>query len=146
MKKLLKNILNCCKLQIVFRSKTRLGNKFRFKDRILKDLTSSVVYKFQCGHCAEYYYGKYVGNLKVRIGEHIGTSSLTIKQIKPKNSSLANYLRFCNHSASYDDFSIVTRENKSFLLESKESLFTMRDKSTLNRNITSAPLYLFDRV
>ena len=146
LKKLLKNILNCCKLQIVFRSKTRLGNKFRFKDRIPKDLTFDVVYKFQCGLCSESYYGKYVRNLKVRIGEHIGTSSLTKKQVKPKNSSLANYLLVCNHSASYDNFSIVTRENKSFLLESKESLFIMRDKPTLNRNITSAPLYLFDRV
>ena len=98
----------------MFRSKTRLGNKSRFKDRIPKDLTSSVVYKFQCGHCAEYYYGKYVRNLKVRIGEHIGTSPLTKKQVKPKNSSLANYLLVCNYSASYDNFSIVTREKKVF--------------------------------
>ena len=27
-KKLLKNILNCCKLQIVFKNNIRLGNKF----------------------------------------------------------------------------------------------------------------------
>ena len=43
LKKSLKNILNCCKLQIVFENKTRLGNNFCFKDRILKDLTSGVV-------------------------------------------------------------------------------------------------------
>ena len=30
-----KNILNCCKLQIVFKNKTRLGNNFHFKDQIL---------------------------------------------------------------------------------------------------------------
>ena len=42
-----KNILNCCKLQIVFKNKTRLGNNFHFKDRIPKDITSAVVYKFQ---------------------------------------------------------------------------------------------------
>ena len=39
-------ILNCCKLQIVFKNKTRLGNNFHFMDRIPKDLTSGVVYKF----------------------------------------------------------------------------------------------------
>ena len=48
LKKSLKNILNCCKLQIVFKNKTRLGKNFDFKDRLLKDITSNVVYKFQC--------------------------------------------------------------------------------------------------
>ena len=51
----LKNILNCCKLQIVFKNMTRLGNNFHLKYRISKDLTSGVVYKFQCGICKEYY-------------------------------------------------------------------------------------------
>ena len=44
--KSLKNILSCCKLQIVL---TRLGYNFHFKDQISKDLTSGVIYKFQCG-------------------------------------------------------------------------------------------------
>ena len=84
-------------------------------------------------------------HLNVRIGEHIGISSLTRKQVKPKNSSAANHLLLCNHSASYDDFSILTCENKRFLLELKESLLIMTDKPSLSKNITSAPLYLFDR-
>ena len=84
-------------------------------------------------------------HLNVKIGEHVGISPLTRKQVKPKNSSLADHLLFCIHSTSYDDFSILTRENKKFLLELKESLLIMRDKPSLNRNITSAPLYLFDK-
>ena len=84
-------------------------------------------------------------HLNVRIGEHIGISPLTRKQVEPKNSSVANHLLFCNHSASYDDFSTLTRENKTFLLELKESLLIMGDKPSLNRNIKSAPLYLFDK-
>ena len=58
LKKSLKSILNCCKLQIVFKNKTRLGNNFHFKDQIPKDLTSGVVYKFQCGLYNESYYGE----------------------------------------------------------------------------------------
>ena len=146
LKKSLENVLNCCKLQIVFTNNTRLGNNFHFKDRIPKDLTSGVVYKFQCGLCNESYYGECMRHLNVRIGEHIGISPLTRKQVKPKNSSVADHLLLCNHSASYDDFSILTRENKKFLLELKESLLIMRDKPSLNRNITLAPLYLFGRV
>ena len=49
-----------------------------------------------------------------RIGEHIGISTLTKKQVEPKNSYVADHLLFCNHSASYDDFNIRIRENRKF--------------------------------
>ena len=129
----------------MFKNKTRLGNNLHFKDQIPKDLTSGVVYKFQCELCNESYYGECIRHLNVRIGEHIGISPLTRKQVKPKNSSVADHLLPCNHSESYDGFSIQTRENKKFLLELKENLLIMREQPSLNRNITSAPLYLFDR-
>ena len=90
-------------MQIVFKNKTRLGNNFHFKDQILKDLTSGVVYKFQCGLCNESYYDECVRHMNVRISEHIGISRFIKKQMKPKNSSIADNLLFCNHSASYDD-------------------------------------------
>ena len=43
----LKGVLNCCELAIAFKCQTRLSNSFRYKDPILKDLISGVVYKFQ---------------------------------------------------------------------------------------------------
>ena len=132
-------------MQKVFKNKIRLGNNFHFKDQIPNDLTSAVLYKFQCGPCNESYYGDCVRHLNVRTGEHIGITPLTRKQVKPKYSSVINNLTLCNHSASYDDFGILTRENEKFLLELKERLLIMRDKPSLNRNITSTPLYLFDR-
>ena len=82
--------------------------------------------------------------MNVRIGEHVGISPLTRKQVKPKNSSIANHFILSSHSVSYDDFSILTRENKKFLLELKESLLIMRDKPFLNKNITAEPFCLFD--
>ena len=96
------------------------------------------------------FFKKFMNNTRVakencRIGEHIGISPPTRKQIKPKNSFVADHLLLCNHAVSYDDFSIQTRENKKFLPELKESLLIMRDKPSLNRNITSAPLHLFDK-
>ena len=97
----------------MFKNKTRLGNNFHFKDQICKDLNSGVVYKFQCGLCSEFYYGECMRHLNVRIGEEIGILPLSKKQVKPKNGSVADHLLLCNHS-SYDDFSILTRENKKF--------------------------------
>ena len=93
-------------------NKTRLSNNFYFNDQIPKDFTSGVVYKFQCGFCNESFYGKCLRHFNVRIGEHIGISPLIRKQVKPKNSPAADHLLLCNDSASYDDFSILTRENK----------------------------------
>ena len=82
LRKSLKGILNCCKLQIVFKSQNKLAKAFRFKDRIPKELTSGVVYKFQCGFCNESYYVECVRHLKVRIGEHIGISTLRRRRRK----------------------------------------------------------------
>ena len=85
MKKSLKNNLDCCNLQIVFKNKTRLSNNFYFKDQIPKDLTSGTVYKFQCGLCNMFYYVESMRHLNARIGEHIGISPLNIKQVKPND-------------------------------------------------------------
>ena len=51
-------------------------------------------------------------------------------------------LKFINDTSS---FSVLTKENKKLLLELKESLLIMRDKPSLNRNVRSAPLYLFEK-
>ena len=63
----LKGVLNCCKLEIVFKCQTRLSNFFRYKDPIPKDLVSGVVYIFQCGLCNESY--ESVRHLDIRSGE-----------------------------------------------------------------------------
>ena len=39
LRKSIKGILNCCKLQIVFKRQNKLAKVFRFKDRIPKELT-----------------------------------------------------------------------------------------------------------
>ena len=44
LKKSLKGILNCCTLQIVFKSQRKLTNVFLSKDRASFDLVSVVVY------------------------------------------------------------------------------------------------------
>ena len=49
LRKYLKGILNCCRLQNVLKSQNKLANAFHFKDRVTKELKSGVVCKFQCG-------------------------------------------------------------------------------------------------
>ena len=93
----LKCVLNCCKLEIVFKCRARLSNSFRYKDPIPKNLISGVVYKFQRGIRNESYYGESIRHLDIRSGEHIGVSPLTGKKVKPSNNSaICDHLLHCN--------------------------------------------------
>ena len=50
-RKAMKNTLNCCKLQIIFKSKRKLSNMFRFKDCVPYDFVLCVVYEYMHGRC-----------------------------------------------------------------------------------------------
>ena len=94
----------------------------------------------------ESYYGESIRNLDIRSGEH-SVSPLTGKKVKPpNNSAICDHLLHCNFLPSFDNFFVLAHKKKKYLLEIKESLLIMRDKPSLNRNISSAPLYLFDKV
>ena len=56
-----------------------------------------------------------------KTNESFTVYQLLVKDFKVGTRNIAN-------SASYDDFIILTHENKMFLLELKESLLIMRDK------------------
>ena len=100
-RKSLKSIPNCCKLQVVIKSQNKLANAFCFKDCVPKELTSGVVYKFQCGIWNGSCYGECVIHLNVRIEDHIGISALTKKKAKPKRSAASDHLLLCNHLPSF---------------------------------------------
>ena len=140
-----KGLLNSCKLQIVFKSQRKLSNVFRFKDRLPFDLVSGVVHKYTCGRCNSTYYWEMDRHLKVRYGEHIGISPLTFKKTKPsKESAIRDHLLNCNNIPSFEKFTILANGNNEFVLEIKESLLIKRDRPILNKNISSAKLFLFD--
>ena len=75
-----------------------------------------------------------IWHLNVRIGEHIGICS-----------AVKDHLLLCKNSLSFENFSVLTKEIRKFVLELKESFLIMRDKPSLNRN-RSAPLHLFYKV
>ena len=145
LKKSFKGVLDCCKLRIVFKSERKLVNIFRFKDRLPIDLVSGVVYKYTCGSCNSSYYGETDRHLKVRSGEHIGISPLTLKKTKPsKESAIRDHLLVCNNVPSFDEFTILAHGHNKYVLGIKESLLIKRDRPVLNKNMSSAKLFLFD--
>ena len=145
LRKSFKGILNCFKLQIVFKSQRKLANVFQFKDRLPFDLVSRVVYKYTRGRCNSPYYGETDMHFKVRSGEHTGISALTFRKVKPsKESEIRDHLLNCNNTPSFDEFTILAYGDHKYILETKENLLIKRDRPDLNKNISSANLFLFD--
>ena len=144
--KVLKKTLQCCKIRTVFKRQRNISNAFRFKDRMPLTLCPVLFINLSVENAISYY-GESDRHFKVRSGEHIGISPLTFKKVKPSaESSVRDHLLFCNHDPSFDDFTILAHGTNKFLLEIKESLLIKRDKPELNKSISSAPLYLFDKV
>ena len=74
----LKDVLNCCKLEMAFICQIKLSNSSDTKTLYLsQDLISDGIYKFQCGFCNEYYYGKSTRLTDIRSDEHIIHRCLT---------------------------------------------------------------------
>ena len=147
LEKVFNKCLPCCKLRVLFKSSVRISNFFIFKDRQSKGLLTNVVYKCLCRNCNFTYYGKTIRHLKVRASEHMGVSALSGKvSNSQKSTAVRDHFIFCSHQVSIDHFSILTTARKKFELELKESLFIHKDKPSLNKTTSSAPLYVFGNI
>ena len=128
-----------CKFRVIFQTKNRLRNYFRFKDFVPETLRSSLIYKFSCGSCTAPY-----RQFKVRVSEHQGVSPRTGKPVKGTlSTSVRDLMLVCDHKVVHEDFKFLGNESNRYLLELKESLFIKRDKSSLNKNLYSQELLLF---
>ena len=140
-KKYFKVILNCCKLQIVFKRQRKLANVLQLKNRLPLLLVSGVVYKYLCGRYSSPYHDETDRHLKVRSGEHIGISPLSFTNIKSsKESAIRDHLLNCNIIPSFDEFIVLAYEHHKYI---NESLLIKGDKLVLNKNISSGKLFLF---
>ena len=61
---------------------------------------------------------------KAQVSEHQGVSPKTGKGVKHTLfMSARDYILDCNHTVTWEDFSITGRESNRYLLETKETLF-----------------------
>ena len=141
----IRNTIPYCSLKIFFQSKTKLSSLFWFKDIIPKEVSSYLVYKFTCSCCNATYNGESERHFFVRASEHLVMTPLTGKRVRnPKKLAIFDHILLNGNDASFEDFTILLKENNRFKLHLKESLLIKRDKAELNRNIYSYPLELFD--
>ena len=142
--KTFKQLLPACDLTVVFKVFLRMKNYFNFKDKIKRELRYLLVYNFKCNSCNAEYIGKTKRHYKTRTSEHIGVSLLTGKCVKnnSQTSALDDHMLFCKAVVCSEDSSVLAESSCSFKLEIKESILIKLLKPTLNKNISSVPLYL----
>ena len=120
LQKCLKNYIPYCSLKVVYQSKSRISNLFHFKDVVNTKLSSHIVHKFMCSCCNTTYYGQTQRHFFVRASEHLGITPLTGKFVKtPKKSAIFDHMLLDGHKASFDNFSILLKENNAFKLQLK---------------------------
>ena len=76
-KELLNNYLGFVNLNILFVNNHKLGNYFRYKERLPTCNRSMLIYKFCCAHCSASYVGSTKLTLLSRVDQHAGRSSRT---------------------------------------------------------------------
>ena len=130
-------------IRFVFRPTLRLSHLFSFKDKIPKALRSCVVYSFKCRCCSASYLGQTVRHLHTRVSEHLGFSALTgRKSCSPVMSSIFSHLSSTGHTASLDDFQILSSCSSPDELLVRESLLISKYNPSLNIQGSSVPLLL----
>ena len=116
---------------------------FYVKDKIPNGLRSCVVYHFKCRCCSASYVGQRVRYLHTRVSEHLGISALTgNKSSNQKLTSILQHLNNTGHTASLDDFKILSSCPSSDELMIHESLLISKLKPTLNVQGSPVPLLL----
>ena len=140
-----KQLLPACDLRVIFKISSRMKHYFNFKDKIKRELRSLLVHKFKCNSCNAEYIGKTKRQYRTRTSEHIGVSPLTGKCVKnnSRTSAVHDHMLFCKTVLCPEDFSILAKNSYNFKLEIQERILIKLLNPTLNKNISSVPLYLF---
>ena len=146
---IVRNYFPMCKLQISLNSTCRLGNFFRFKDKIPMNARSLILYKFLCNGCNSIYLGKSKRHYLVRVFEHLGVSLATGKHYtynckNNNNTAVLNHINKDSCHATLNDFRIIGSARNDYLLCLKESLMIQLHKYNLNNSVKSMPLKLFE--
>ena len=105
-------------------------------------LRSSVVYKYSCDCCPQFYIGSTKLQLFIRGSQHFGVSHRTNRQIaNPENSAIGSHPFTCEHILSHDNFTILDYSRNTNSLRILESMYIHRQRPPLNDMQSATRLY-----
>ena len=144
LKKLFREILPFCNLQVVFKTGSKMSSYFKFKDSLPESLRSGVIYHFKCAKCNLSYVGCTWRFWETRLQEHLHISALTGKPLSGcQIFAPMQHARACQYHLKRDDFTIIGSEKNRYLLRVKETIFIYKLKPRINGPESSVKLHLF---
>ena len=112
-----------CQLNVIFKSPSKIVNRFHFKDVLPKKLCSGIVYSFKCNSRNAIYYGKTKRHFYIRAAKHMEISHLTKKYLKNfKRSAISDHMLTCVCNINFHNFTILSKDSNNMNLLIKESL------------------------
>ena len=128
--------------KIVFTNTFTIHGLLNHKEKLPRDLCSSLVYLFQCDACSATYVGQTKKSLRTRAYEHLGRSSRTGNLLaRPPHSAIRQHLEVCGSGRSVDNFKTLNSFSNPILLKIAESLEIHTRKPELNVEDSSFQLY-----
>ena len=129
MARIVNKIAPWAKLNMTFKSSSRLAQLSKLKSVVSKLNKSNVIYKVNCNDCNEFYIGLTRRRLNVRLDEHS----------KRHYSALYKHSSGTGHSINYQDPEIISTDNVKIRLQIKETLQIQNYSAnkSLNVNIDS---------
>jgi len=122
-------------LQVVLVSPRRVGDLFKFKDRVTDPMKqSNVVYHLKCKDCDAEYIGKTERILLLRMKEHWSESA-------SNQNSTHRHCIATGHTIDYDNVKILDRADKYYKILLKEQLHIDKRKPKLNIQHNSQEQY-----
>ena len=130
-------------VRVIFKPRRTIQNFFRFKDKVPRELQSSVVYKYLCC-CNATYYGRSKRQLQTRIFQHLGRSIRTNRQLSnPPFSAIRQHSEEEDHPIDKDAFTVLSCLSSEMELDIVETLYILRDKPSLCNYERSVNLLCF---
>jgi len=128
-----------------FRNNFKIGSFFRKYDTLPMPLRTSVVYKYTCDCCQQFYIGSTSLQMFRRYSSHQGVSFRTGRHLSnPENSSIRDHSEQSNHPFKIQNFSILDNVQPLIQLRTLESLYIYKCKPQLNDSQSAMPLNTVD--
>ena len=131
--KLLRNSFPCTDFRVILTNSFKMSSFFNIKDKIPDNVTSNIVYQFNCPSCASRYIGCSTRAFKIRKMEHLGRSHRTGTLLqKPPFSAIRDHSHTYDHPFNINDFKIIARFSNSTDTFIGESILIKKNNPDLN--------------
>jgi len=140
---LLSNFYPQLKIRFYYKNNFTIGSVLNSKNVTPMLLRSSVIYKYSCDCCTQFYIGSTKLQMFVRGSQHFGVSHRTNKPLTaPNASSIRDHAINSSHQLKFTNFTIIDSCRDVGNLRTLESMYIHRQRPQLNDMQSATELFI----